>query len=325
MLARELRAGSRLTLDDVPTHRELDDAMARSMDESPEPFATRAREEGDLAAPGRAADEAGDPAAALPARSGGTGRLDAEERALLERTRKPSNELSAEELSGELRIVERRFAEDPDLTEIDLGNGHSWRRDASGQLCRHSNGELCVPSWRQVERRAIQENLAYWRGRETDTTFARHQQSFNSLVATLRNKQRALAAAGRGHLLPALDESVLNLPVDVFIQGNPTLRARFNRLSRADRRAFLEGGGRRAGAEMGARTVGGRNPDIVEFFLDEGDIVVTDITTATTPGHVFKTEFYREVMRSIVGGQGPRVSALDLNLATRPPTSVVVP
>ena len=39
--------------------------------------------------------------------------------------------------------------------------------------------------------------MAYWKGRETDTSFARHKQNFSSIVDTLANKQKALALSGQ--------------------------------------------------------------------------------------------------------------------------------
>jgi hypothetical protein len=72
--------------------------------------------------------------------------------------------------------------------------------------------------------------------------------------------------------------------------------------------------------------VGARKPDLVEFFLERGDVIITDVTTATTRVHEFKTDFYRAVLEAMIsGGTGPRVYGVDLNLAVNPPTSRVTP
>jgi hypothetical protein len=64
----------------------------------------------------------------------------------------------------------------------------------------------------------------------------------------------------------------------------------------------------------GAGLVGSREPDIVEFYLDRGEIIITDITlNVESAVHVFKSRFYQEVMQEIVGPDGPRVHALDID------------
>ncbi len=171
---------------------------------------------------------------------------------------------------------------------------------------------------RQAERIAVKESMAYWKVHETLTSFARHGQTFSSLARTLQNKVDELAKAGKSGLLRRVDDSVLRTPVDEFIRQNPRLsrewaaleaRARTNPGLRREMRKFLEGS--RGG---GARNVGSRQPDIVEFFLDSGEIVVTDITLKVgDPVHSFKTLFYREALQEMVGPRGPRVFGLDID------------
>jgi hypothetical protein len=48
--------------------------------------------------------------------------------------------------------------------------------------------------------------------------------------------------------------------------------------------------------------VGGKRPDNVDFFLDEGRAVVTDISKRKdTPWHSFKTQFYRRALMALTG------------------------
>lgn len=135
-------------------------------------------------------------------------------------------------------------------------------------------------------------------------------------------------------MLPQVNERVFKEPVDIFCRRNPRLAPIWDRLQKdalanaglkGEIGKFLEGsikGG-------GSREVGSRRPDLVEFFMDQGDVVVTDIVYSNDGNylrvHAFKTEFYRAVLQSMLGGRGPRVSGLDLNLRTVRPTSIVSP
>jgi hypothetical protein len=201
----------------------------------------------------------------------------------------------------------------------------------SGGEARTMAGRTQQRTGAEVEAAARAESMAWWSspGTTTETRFARHAQNFNSIAATLRNAAAALAAKGRGGLLPRVNEGVLKTPVDLFIERNPGLRAKRAALEkstnpdvRAEFKKFLEGT-----AEGGAREVGARTPDIVEFFLDRGEIVVTDVTAAPSPVHSFKTDFYRAVVQAMIGGRGgPRVYGLDINPTTQPiPETQVFP
>lgn len=172
-------------------------------------------------------------------------------------------------------------------------------------------------SGRAADRTARAASLAWWRspGVTTPTRFARHDQTFRSIAATLRNLAR-----GRGAPIGAPNERVLDLPVDHFIRSRPALAAELRAIERdatsnpglrGELTEFLEGR-----LEAGAREVGSRRPDLVEFFLDRGDVIVTDYTLNTSRVHRLKTAFYREVMAEMMGRRGPRVSSLDINLNT---------
>lgn len=197
--------------------------------------------------------------------------------------------------------------------------GHSPEIESHGP----ASPDATKRTWRDVEREATAESTEYWRGRQTETEFVRHQQNFRSLAATLRNTMLALQGKGRGSLLPVVNEEVLRTPIDQFIRDRSVLatemaqlrqRAAGNPVLRDEINNFIDGGSGHGGRDIASRT-----PDIVEFFLDRGEIVITDITQdPLSPVHQFKTQFYVEVFRAMLGGQGPQVYALDINPSRGP-------
>jgi len=192
-----------------------------------------------------------------------------------------------------------------------------------------------------VDRVVSAQERAYWeavngpagRGRENPGRWARVQSTFTRLVAAMRTMQARLQRAGNGAWLPEINDGVLNQPVDIFVMRNPALRqlrieieARLRENAAQSGRSLSEspewnalqdllGRGRgRAGAR---ETMGERKTDIVEFMLEEGNIHISDVTTQTLDPlsvHAFKTRIYVEIMRSIVGSRGPRVSGQDIEM-----------
>ena len=60
---------------------------------------------------------------------------------------------SLEQIDAELSIVERSQPRKIPggkeyVEEVELSNGHTWRRKPDGTWCRHSNGQICVPGGR---------------------------------------------------------------------------------------------------------------------------------------------------------------------------------
>jgi hypothetical protein len=58
---------------------------------------------------------------------------------------------SLEQLDAELSIVQRTEPRQLQkgseyVEEVELTNGHTWRRTPEGHWCRHSNGKICVPA-----------------------------------------------------------------------------------------------------------------------------------------------------------------------------------
>jgi hypothetical protein len=187
------------------------------------------------------------------------------------------------------------------------------------------------------EERAYQESINGPAGRrgENPERWARVQPRLGRLVSAMRNMQARLRSAGRGQLLPEVNDEVLSQPVDMFVSGNPALRQmRFEILARLRANAERSGGSmfdtpegralqpylnlvdRAGGASV---TMDQLQPDIVEFLLGEGNIHITDVTTQLLSGesvHAFKTRVYVEIMRQIVGHDGPQVSGQDIEMHT---------
>jgi hypothetical protein len=206
--------------------------------------------------------------------------------------------------------------------------GHTFERDKDTRTwCRESKRKCRLnlghelnekTDWKLVEKKAIAENREYWKGKETATTFARHKQKFTQLAKTLRNKIDSLAKTYLGDVLPTLDESVLAMPVDRFIadRGSAQLQAMARDLENNPNFIREFGGGGAGGP--GAGFVGNRETDIVEFFLDRREVVVTDITLKVLdPVHQFKSIFYKEVLQEMLG-ENISVFALDINPAAEP-------
>jgi hypothetical protein len=189
-----------------------------------------------------------------------------------------------------------------------------------------------------IHRVATTEGRLHWqlingpagRSRESPVRWARFDSPLDRLVAAMQNMQARLIRDGLGDLLPQVDETVLNIPLDEFIVGNDALRTMRNSLMDRIRASMRPGesitasptyqelqsmlqGSLRAGATEGAA----RRPDIVEFFLDERRINITDVTTQSVDGlsvHAFKTLLYVELMKAIVGPNGPAVVGQDIQM-----------
>lgn len=171
------------------------------------------------------------------------------------------------------------------------------------------------------------------RGKENPSRWTRAQSTFGRLVGAMRNMQSRLLREGNGVRLPQVDDSVLATPLDEFVRRNPALSNTLDQLvgklteqARAtsqpltdspefkDLQDFL-GGKRREGA----REISGLKPDIAEFILDDGRIHISDVTTqslAPLSVHSFKTRVYVEIMKAIVGPNGPQVSGQDIEMHT---------
>ena len=178
----------------------------------------------------------------------------------------------------------------------------------------------------QVEKRYLAESQQEWEkfkagGKESEVSFARHEQDFNSLSKTMNNKQQELAKAGQSHMLPEVKTDALKMPVDHFVENvaSPDLQKAWRELkvkarANPDLQLQLQKEFGVGAQGTGAREIGARRPDIVEFFLDEGEIIITDITTdVASPVHQFKSQLYREVLENMVGQKGPRVYGLDID------------
>ena len=162
------------------------------------------------------------------------------------------------------------------------------------------------------------ESMAWWQqpGTTTKTRFARHEQDFRSIFATMRNLAKSRLGKSLG--LKAPNERVLTELVDQLILGSKLAgelqaikrdAARDPKL-RAELSDFLEGK-----RKAGAGTVDKRRTDVVEFYVDSREVVVTDYTENPSRVHKLKTGFYGLVMTKMLGPDW-RVYSLDYNLKT---------
>jgi hypothetical protein len=183
----------------------------------------------------------------------------------------------------------------------------------------------------QVEAESLAESKQHWNapGQTTDTRFAVHENNFNTLLKTLRDTQAKLQEKGRAALLPVINDQIVRMVVKDFIKSRPRLVAHRDAilmLAQSKDLPELKAGYDNFVGEGEGKLVGLRRPDIVEFFLDNSRIVVTDITTdPLSMVHNFKTLFYVEVMRAMLGDQGPVVSGMDINPDRNPPVVQNVP
>lgn len=276
------------------------------------------------------------------------------ENQLLEQSRKVEEMPNDEQVMAELNAasegeIKKSSVEGYDI-EIELTNGHTWRRRKDGKgWCRFTVKKCGTGDFNEkfsepidkieskipkeldkavappekkgtLEERAMEESMKRWEGKETETSFARHKQRFKSLAATLRNKLQALRKSGTRHD-EAIRSEVLEWPVDAFIETTPALKKRWYEMKQEARQQenwglikemdnFFKGE-----KGQGAGNVANREPDLVEFDLANNEILVTD-WTADPFGkmHNFKTAFYVEVFRAMLGEGSPiKVRGRDVN------------
>ena len=148
--------------------------------------------------------------------------------------------------------------------------------------------------------------------------------SLGTMAEDLQALRAELVQSGRGNLLPAVDDSFMELSVPQFVKqyGSAELKSEFAALSRS-----------RPGSPlyeefvdfMSHGRVGTRKPDGVELRLGprevsvRGELEVTDPTMKTRMDkvrvHEFKTRFYTEAVRRMVGPKGPVVRRYEVNTA----------
>jgi len=177
--------------------------------------------------------------------------------------------------------------------------------------------------------RALKANVD---GKNPLTDFAIQNRNLGKIADELAARQAALQAAGQGGLLPKVDPAILDLSAFDFIDRTPALkrgpsgydalmREAVRRQQRGDPRlydellTFLSGSGVKG---KGTR-MRDRRPDTIEFRLGSQEVQVTDTTRIEDPinarVHEFKTKFYGEALRALMGGQGPAVQSYEHNPA----------
>lgn len=155
----------------------------------------------------------------------------------------------------------------------------------------------------------------------TDTFFGEWNITFNELTSRLSVLQGKLNGAGKGGLLPKIDDSYLKLSSKTFIleEGTDELQKMYEILEASSSLKVRNEIEKVFGRDF-EKWVGDKELDAIEFDLDNGIIDIVDVTLRSDQlllVHNLKTKFYREVMQKIVGTQGPVVEAFDLTLSLK--------
>jgi hypothetical protein len=179
-----------------------------------------------------------------------------------------------------------------------------------------------LPSPSELEKsvgKAVASNV---KGLDPATNFNYQNRNLNTIAEDLAARQAQLQELGKGSLLPQVDTSIMDLSAADFMKRHPSLQKGFDDLlQRAMREKNL--GNDALYEEMSKFLSEGRmrtrRPDTIEVRLDQGQVSLTDPTIKTDRAkvimHEFKTRFYGEAMRDILGSQGPTVSAFEHNPA----------
>jgi hypothetical protein len=155
----------------------------------------------------------------------------------------------------------------------------------------------------------------------TDTFFGEWKITFNELTSRLSVLQSKLNGAGKGGLLPQVNDSYLKMSSKAFIdkEGSNELKEMYRILNGSASRRVKNEIEKVFGHDF-EKWVGDKELDAIEFDLDNGIIDIVDVTLRSDqllPVHNLKTKFYKEVMQKIVGTQGPVVEAFDLTLSLK--------
>jgi hypothetical protein len=192
------------------------------------------------------------------------------------------------------------------------------RMEATSKSVRQTGKPKEKLGWREVQKAAEAEAGEYWSDMDTNDRFAKSDENFGKLVGILKQK---------GHAVQ--NEDKLRWTVGLFIDKNARLKklwaeldekARYNPDLRAEMDEFI---GATHVSGVGTGFVESRRPDLVEFFLDKNTIVVTDQTTKVALFHIFKTVFYTEVMRALMGHRA-NVYGVDIDLSGQAPVATLI-
>jgi len=217
----------------------------------------------------------------------------------------------ANELAQEVRLLVPEHAR---IMQLPLEQQAERLKEISTKWERHERAMAKLESKigtpiEQSEKKSFNE---FWKGRATETSFGVSNKNFGELEDLIQSRRQILLGKGQGHLLPQLNTGVLNMLVDVFIisHGSPELKAEWMRLK--NNPAFKNEIERVFGVGKDS-ILRNRVPDFVEFDLTRGTVEISHVTLRhRDPVHALKTSFYREVMQSLLGSRGARVTAFEL-------------
>jgi hypothetical protein len=179
-----------------------------------------------------------------------------------------------------------------------------------------------LPSPAELEKSVSGAVNANVRNLDPTTNFDFSNRSLSTIAKELEERQKQLQAAGKGGLLPQVNNSIMELGATEFISRHPDLQTRFEALMDQAIRERNRGSGalyEEVTKFLSEGRMGARRPDTIEFRLDNSEVSITDSTMkqirAKAVVHEFKTRFYGAAIRDILGQNGPRVSSFEHNPA----------
>jgi Domain of unknown function (DUF4157) len=255
-----------------------------------------------------------------------------EQEALLKASGAKEEGLAQAELEAELDVVSRSepqiSTEHGYVDEVDLGNGHTWRRTEEGTWCRFTKKSLCgtkIPSARKMSAEALERaqfvdevskaldaladtaaGAAATSGRKAATKTIKVQDAINGALRDMKGKWSGHMAEKGTKLHAALARRLeaMGLPAKVNLQVEQKLKnvyklpSNIEKMSVRDWLRFEGKGGGRAHAWLADQlekrvldtAVG--NLELDAIFTIDGRTIVFDLTTRQETSHLAKTTLY---------------------------------
>ena len=255
-----------------------------------------------------------------------------EQEALLKASGARDEGLAHAELEAELDIVSHSepqiSTEHGYVDEVDLGNGHTWRRTEEGTWCRFTKKSLCgtkIPTARKMSAEALERarfadevskaldvladtavGAATTSGRKAATKTIKLQDAINGALRDMKGRWSGHMAEKGTKLHAALARRLesMGLPAKVNLQVEQKLKnvyrlpSDIEAMSVRDWLRFEGKGGGRAHAWLADQletrvldtTVG--NLELDAIFTIDGRTIVFDLTTRQETSHLAKTTLY---------------------------------
>jgi hypothetical protein len=273
----------------------------------------------------------------------GRAELAKEQEALLKASGAKDEGLSQAEQAAELDVVSRsepQISNEPGyVDEVDLGNGHTWRRTENDTWCRFTRKTLCgtrLPNARKMsaealERAQLEEEIskaldkafadtaggtAASTGRKAAVKTIKVQDAIDAALRDMKGKWSGHMAEKGTKLHAALARRLkaMDLPAKVQMQVEQKLKNVYKLPSNVENmtvRDWLKFEGKGGGAAHGwladalekrvlDTTVG--NLELDAIFTIDGHTIVFDLTTRQESSHLAKTLLY-----TVIGSEDNRL------------------